>query len=66
MSARSGTDWPEPRERDEGLTLIARAIAEARAVLQPWECDGLAALVQQYAATSPREAEDRQRYGYVR
>jgi hypothetical protein len=37
---------PTPRDRDEGLTLIAAAVNEARAVLQPWECDGLAALTR--------------------
>jgi hypothetical protein len=57
---------PTPRDRDEGLTLIAAAVHEARAVLQPWECDGLAALITQFAMTSPTVAEDRQRHGYIR
>jgi hypothetical protein len=52
--------------RDEALHALAGVIEELGKALEPWERDGLAALVDQYVKTNPRVARDRTEHGYVR
>jgi len=52
--------------RDEALHALAGVIEELGKALEPWERDGLLALVAQYEMTNPRVARDRTEYGFVR